>query len=196
MALIRDIHAATLAALRVDGFHPVLMVRVDWPGGEVRAHTGFGVISWGGDDWAGIGPFGGGELPEEELGGAVPAEARLFVMGTIEDLLDQLDVNVRNRDVDIFVALVTEAQGNILIGEPVELLSGYADSNELDWREAAGALAPTFALGVCSGPSVRTVLSDAHSDEDQQRRYSGDTIFRHTALSDLNYANPPIWPEP
>lgn len=196
MALTRVIEAAAYAALQVDGFHPIVMVHVDWPDGAVYAHSGQGTISWDGDDWQGVGPFGGGEVPPEALGGAVPAEASLYVLGTIEDILGQLDQAARNRDVQILLALVTERAGNVLIGAPVELLSGYVDANELDYREAGGDLAPAFSLAVNSGPSVRMALAATHSDEDQQAVEAGDTLMRHVALSELDRVNPPTWPAP
>lgn len=195
MAMIRDIHPDTYAALQVDGFHPILMVHVDWPDQAVRAHTGLGDILWNGETWVGVGPFGGIDIPAEASGTAVPAEARLSIVGTVENILAELDLPVRNRDVDIYVALATEPQGNVLIGAPVELLIGYADSNEMDYRADGEGAAPAFFLGVNSGPSVRMVLSAAHSNEDQQLAHVGDELFRHTALSELDRVNPPSWPE-
>jgi hypothetical protein len=194
MALTRGIEQATYDALMVDGFHPVLMVHVDWPDGAVFAHSGKGTINWGGQNWLGVGPFGGGKIPSEAMGGAVPTEASLYVLGTIEDILGQIDQPARNRDVQIYLALVTERAGSVLIGEPVELMSGYIDANELDYREEGEGLVPAFTLVINSGPCVRMALSATHSDEDQQAAFPGDTIMRHAALSELARVNPPTWP--
>ncbi|MDO6523271.1 hypothetical protein Q4578_16865 [Shimia thalassica] len=192
---MRDIHADTYAALQVDGFHPVMLVHIDWPDGAVRAHTGGGAISWGGETWSGVGDFGGADIPDEVSGTAVPAEMTLSLLGDLDRIFAEMDQPARNRDVDVYFGLVTERQGNVLIGEPVPLMIGYVDSNEMDYREVdEGVTVPAFTLGVNSGPSVRTALSASHSSEDQQATFATDTIFRHTVYNETDKVNPPIFP--
>ncbi|MBU2941073.1 hypothetical protein Q4525_14770 [Shimia thalassica] len=192
---MRTIHADTLTALSAGSFHPILMVHVDWPDGVVYAHTGFGNISWDGHTWAGVGPWGGADIPDEVADTAVPSEMVLHILGTLDDIDAAMAQAARNRDVDVYFALVTERQGNVLVGEPVPLMIGYIDSNDSAYSQVSESeFVPEFSLGVNSGPSVRMKLSASHSTEDQQTTYATDTIFDHAVYEALQRQNPEIWP--
>lgn len=54
----RELSASNLAAVTADTITPVLFAELDFGGGVVRAHSAIGTISWGGNDWLGVGTFG------------------------------------------------------------------------------------------------------------------------------------------
>jgi len=193
MALIRDIHPDTLAAIGQRGFHPALLVFVDWPSDPAYAHTGVGVIEWGGHDWQGVGGLGGVDLPDESTGSGAAADAVLSLVAPAGQLVALLGRSARNADVRVWWAAVTAPQGNTLIGAPVELFSGFVTANEFDVGEDGEGQGVRFALSVTTGESVRLPMSDVHSPEDQQARHPGDTFFEHGVFSAHQRRNPPRW---
>jgi len=194
MGLTRGLHPDTLAALQSDGFHPVLLVHVDWPDDPVFASSALEPISWDGQTWAPAGEFGLLEIASEGLGAAVPAEASVGIVGTLELLAGLLDrADARNIDIDVYLALVTTPQGGVLVGKPFPVMTGYCDGNDLGLRPIDDGVQPVFSLAVKTGPGVRTVLSAQHSDEDQQQRFPDDTGFRHTKLIEMALSRPPVW---
>ena len=194
MGLTRGLHPDTLAALQSDDFHPVLLVHVDWPDDPVFASSALEPISWNGQAWTPAGEFGLLEIASEGLGAAVPAEASVGIVGTLELLAGLLDrADARNIDIDVYLALVTVPQGGVLVGEPFPVMTGYCDGNDLGLRALEGGVEPFFSLAVKTGPGVRTVLSAQHSDEDQQQRFPDDTGFRHTKLIEMALSRPPVW---
>jgi len=194
MGLNRGIDAPVLAALASGNFHPIFLAHVDWPGDPLWASTALEPVTWDERNWLPIKDLGVLSIGGEEFGGAVPSEASLGIRGpiaTLEALLEE--VAIRNRDVDIYFALVTTPQGGTLVGEPVPCMIGYADGNEFGLRTNGKGVSARFALSVLSGPSIRTVMSSQHSLEDHQDRFPDDTGFRHTQLIELSIANPPQW---
>ena len=53
MDFVRDIDAAFLAEISKPYFYPVALVRLDWPGEVVEAHTGAGNIAFDGGVFTG-----------------------------------------------------------------------------------------------------------------------------------------------
>ena len=195
MALVRGIHSDTLAAVSVNGFHPAVLAFVDWPGSPIRVHSGSGTITYLGETWSGIGRFGSLSVPEE--GGGVAANtARLTIGGTLTEIMEDFGANIKGRDVDVYLGATTEEQGNVLIGEPFSLFSGYIDSDTFGVSEAGGDIEAEYFIDVAPGPGARSKASISHTDEDQQARYPGDTGFRHTALAAIRATNPQVWPAP
>lgn len=180
MGLTRTIHADTKAALqRV--FYPIVMVHLDWPGGHVYAHSGAGTISWGGKSWLGVGKFGGIEVPGEAPGLAA-SQASLTLIGDPAALFDLLTDPIRNRPGEIYEALTTVPGGNVLIGQPISLFTGYMDamryrlmSEEEDGRVVVDHV---VQIDIGSGPGARSSAAVLHSYEDQIDKFPGDTAGR------------------
>ena len=123
----RVIHPDTLAAIAAGNFCPVVMVYLDWPDGPVRVHSNIGTITWQGEEWLGLGKFGGITSPEEGMGLAQNA-ASLQLIGAPDEMDDYLDSPIRGRRGEIWFGVVTERAGNVLIGEPFSIFTGYMDA--------------------------------------------------------------------
>lgn len=181
MGLTRTIHADTKAALqRV--FYPIVMVHLDWPGGHVYAHSGAGTITWDGQSWLGVGKFGNIEVPGEAPGLAA-SQATLSLIGAPDALFDLLDAPIRNRPGEIYIALTTRPGGNILIGSPISLFSGYMDAMRYRLMSGEGddgrtVLDHVVQIDLGSGPGARSASAVLHSYEDQIAKYPGDTAGR------------------
>jgi len=194
MMLDRGVGATLLAELAKPVFHPVTLVNLDWPSGEVWFHGGRGSISWSGETWAGVGDFAAISAPEEAVG-LVPGECVISIIGALDDLLDVLDANVKNRRAAIYFGAVTARAGNTLVGTPIEAFSGYMDGTVLPYVEGNGeTLTYSLNLTLSSGPGARMGAAITHSYEDQISAFAGDTAGRHT-----QFAIPGIrsmtWPE-
>lgn len=197
MALSRDIHTDTLAALQGPFFYPIIMVYLDWPDAAVRVHSNVGSVSFEGQSWHGVGNFGDIQLPEEASGLAQqPAQLRL--VGLPDDLDDYLDDPIRNREGRILFGAVTERAGNILIGEPFEAFTGYMDAlrDIVEVQDASGQkqLVRGVVLNVVSGPSQRSAAEVYHTAEDQARNFPGDTAGRLVINAEAE-AGKLTWPE-
>lgn len=180
MGLMRPIHADTKAALqRV--FYPIVMVHLDWPGGHVYAHSGAGTITWGGESWLGVGKFGGIEVPGETPGLAA-SQASLTLIGDPSVLFDLLAAPIRNRPGEVYEALTTVPGGNVLIGDPISLFSGYMDAMRyrLMSEDDGGRVVVDHVvqIDVGSGPGARSSAAVLHSYEDQIDKFPGDTAGR------------------
>ena len=123
----RVIHPDTLAAITAGNFCPVVMVYLDWPDGPVRVHSNIGTITWQGEEWLGLGKFGGITSPEEGMGLAQSA-AGLQLIGAPDEIDAYLDSPIRGRRGEIWFGVVTERAGNVLIGEPFSIFTGYMDA--------------------------------------------------------------------
>lgn len=175
-------------------FHPVLLTFADWPGEEIRIHTGAGNLSWAGETWMGAGKLVQFAAPEE-AGGLATSEATVRVAATFEEILGERGKIIRNRNVIVWFATTTEPAGNVLKTEPVELFTGYFDSRRASLARADDRLTHDMVLGLGVGPSARASASITHSYEDQIAQYPGDTAGRHVQNANKRRFNPQQWPE-
>lgn len=183
MILSRGIGGTLLTEIIKPGFHPVVLVNLDWPSGEVWAHSNYGTITWDGHSWLGVGDFASFAVPEEALG-LVSGAASITMVGTLGDVLADLDQSVKNRRAAIYFGATTERGGNTLVGTPFKAFGGYMDGTlfRLDVDEA-GKQVYALQLTLGSGPGARLGASITHSFEDQQAAFPMDTAGRHTQFA-------------
>lgn len=197
MDLKRNTPAALLAALSGASFWPVVLVDLDWPDGRVRAHSGKGELTFGGEIFHGAGKFGSVTLPEEGLDG-VPEEFSLSFTCELDELAAYADTVIRGREGVIYLGATTERGGNDLI-DAVDLMSGTCDGlvlkSEVADDQGMKVILYTLTVTFSTGPSYRTMAAIAHSNEDQKRHYPADTAGRHLILAQAE-AEKTLWPEP
>ena len=193
MALIRTVPAAMQAALESDCFFPVIMVWLDWPDAPVFAHSGVGVIDYDGEEWLGVGAFGSIQLPEESAGLGATA-ATLQLLGVPDEVFDRLEDPIRNRRGRVLFGCTTEAAGNVLVSDPIEVFSGYMDASRYVARKSEAEIRHGIELRLATGPSARARASVYHSHEDQSAAHPGDT-FGALWVNAEAVANGITWPE-
>ncbi|MBR9841428.1 MAG: hypothetical protein GYB50_26780 [Rhodobacteraceae bacterium] len=178
MVIARDIHPDTLAAIgNKAGFFPIMLFFVDWPGDPLHAHTNRGTVTWGGEDWTGVGKVAGLSLPGDGTGMAAQ-EASLSLLGFGDELDDYLDVDARDRDAVIYFGAVTARDGATLVGEPFPVFTGTINGlRDLTEANAVGR-ARGVQVPLSSGPSQRARSTAFHSFEDQAANFLGDTAGR------------------
>lgn len=166
-----------LASLLVDeleksSLRPVVFVYIGLDSGDIRLHTDLGTLTWGGDDWLGVGDFGGIETLQE--GAEIsPYEVELILSGLDSDLLSEaLATSYYGKPVTIYVGAVDPDDGT-LVADPDQIWNGKADNAQIGIGEAnAIRLTCESELAVLEKVSGRTF-----SDADLQGEYSGDTFF-------------------
>lgn len=197
MDLIRGISPAMMAALQ-GVFHPVLFVYLDWPGATVRVHTGEGIITWGGEDWEGVAPFGRITVPAEAGGSMVATEAELELLADPLALAAYEDDAIRNRDAEVLfgntVGRPRETGGTTLIADPVTTFRGMMDAMMFEVQREGTGIAHRAVVSLMTGQSARSPAAAFHSDEDQSRKFPGDTAGRHLVLA-IARAQKMTWPE-
>lgn len=189
----RGLTSAQIASI-TGHFHPVVMAWIDWPSGEVRAHSGVGTITWGGHSWTGVGRFGGISIPMEGLGLAAFG-ADLTLHGLPAELLEMLEEPVRNRPAEIWLASVTEPGGSTLRADPIPFFQGFVDAVRDRTSREDGDLAYEAHVRLGVGPSARAGGRFLHSYEDQIAQFPSDTAGRHLAQA-REWGTAEMWPEP
>lgn len=189
----RNLHEATKAALSSGLHNPIVFVFLDWPGGAVRVHSNVGSVTFGGNTWLGVGRFGSISVPAEG-GGLSQTVAELKVIGAPEELDDFLESPIRGRVGEVWYGCVTQRAGNVLIGEPFRVFTGFMDAMLNTVEMDGGDVVRAITINVADGPSQRLSTSLFHTDEDQRRAHPDDTggrlsLFAEKRNRDLT------WPE-
>ena len=179
----RLIHPATLAAISSGAHNPIILVFLDWPEGAVRMHSNVGNVSFGGYTWLGAGNFGSLSVPGEG-GGLAQTVAEMKLIGAPQELDDYLESPIRGRLGQVLYGCVTERGGNVLIGEPFDIFTGFMDSMLNTLEALDNAIARAIAITVADGPSQRLSASLSHTDEDQRRTHPDDTAGRLTLFAE------------
>ncbi len=194
MGLTRGIHPDALAAIAEGGFHPVSFLWLDWPGEELRLHSGHGVIGWDGHDWLGVGKAASASVPAEAMGMAA-APVKLAMAGLPPAIWEALEAPILNRPAEMWMALTRDRSGQGgIIGAPWDLYAGYMDASRYVQREGAAGPLHQMQLDLKSGPSARAAASVFHSYDDQMLAYPGDTGGR-LFINALVRAETMTWPE-
>lgn len=191
--MTRNINAATLAALSAGSHCPIVFVYLDWPEGAVRLHSNVGNVSFGGNTWLGVGRFGSISVPAEG-GGLSQTVAELKVIGAPEELDDYLESPIRGRIGGVWYGCVTERSGNVLIGQPFRVFTGFMDAMLNTIEADNGDVVRAITISVADGPSQRLSASLFHTDEDQRRIHPTDTAGRLTLFAEKRNRDL-TWPE-
>lgn len=192
--MTRFVHADTLTEL-AGHFCPAMLVEVDWSDGVLRMHSGFETLSWGGHDWLPVGNFGSVEMPAE-ADGLPQGGAFLTWIDTVERTQELLGIpfgDLRGRLVQIRFAVVTQPRGNVLIGTPIPIYTGYFDARTFSLSKAGDEMMTQMRMALADGVPARIGTRAVHSAEDQAAKYPGDTAGRHLTIALRTASNPQQW---
>ena len=174
----RGLSSANLAAAMADHRREVVLVKLEFDT-PVYANSSYSTITFDGNDYLGVGHFGGVEASESEA--LAPAPFRLKLNG--------LDATFASEAVDAgtFGDLVTAYLGfqnddGTLVDDPEVLGRGYTDSMIF----ARGTDDNSITLIAQNALSVLDKKAGGRfSHEDQVERYSGDNGLKF--VTDTNY---------
>ncbi|WP_406870448.1 hypothetical protein ABEB22_12545 [Thioclava sp. 'Guangxiensis'] len=198
MELTRGCPAAMLEAISGPVFYPVVFVYLDWPNAPVRAHSGVGVLTWGGEEWQGVGKWGTLSVPAEVGGSMVATEATVTLVAGADKFDDFVDAAIRNREGEIHIGCVADRPGTVggavLLADPVAIFFGTMDAMSMTIEPTEAGVQSSMSITLATGPGARSAATVYHSEQDQARAYPGDTAGRMTALA-MSRAQVLTWPE-
>lgn len=167
----RGLSAENLAQIAAQHHDVVLMAHLafDTP---IFVHTGIGTITFDGNDYLGVGGFGGAEAVEEsEL--LAPSPIRLVLSGVDSTYITEAMTAGNHGDaIKLYVGYVNKDMS--LVADPWALAGGFFDYATVEVGEAENRIVVTMQHELA-------ILNEADggrfTDEDQQRRFAGDTGF-------------------
>lgn len=150
--------------------YAVLLVDLDFASGHLRTHTGLGTLSFGGNDYLGIGNLGAIDVISEDLDG-VARPCRMALSG-------------------VDTTLISAAMTEVYQGRPGQIYLGFLQSDSaafLDTPELVyeGKM-DTLSIEVGETSVIRLVMESRlrreprtarYTDEDQRLAVPGDKIF-------------------
>lgn len=172
----RTIDADLQASAESSIFNYVIFVSLAFPSGTVRVHNSVGTITWGGNDWLGVGAFGSIDAIEESIE-LVDNPIRLTLSSITQEIIDAVKTDdVYGRDADIYLGALN-ADGE-LEGTPTNWISGYMETKSLSIGQENAVMIQmqTRAAKLKQRNNKRFTI------EDHQQDYSGDLFFEY-----LNY---------
>ena len=156
----------------------VSFVALELDSGTVYLHDSIGTFSFGGNDYLGVGDFGGISTIEENQQMSA-YEITLVLSGLDADLLDEaLNQNYQGRPVTIYLGAIDLDTG-ALLATPNEIWSGVTDIA----RIALGAGNENAIEITCESDfaKLEKINGRTFSDADLQAEYAGDTFLQYLA---------------
>jgi len=168
----RDIDATLQANAESPEFLYVLFVDLDFPTGTIYAHNSVGTLSFGGNDYFGVGGFGSIEMMREskEL---VDQPVDVILSSITPEIIEAVKVDdVYGREANIYIGTVN--QDNELEGTPTNWIAGFMDSVSvhIGQRNAVAIKVQTQSARLLRENNKRWTL------EDHQTDYPGDNFFK------------------
>jgi len=170
----RGFVAANVTAASSSHVRPIDFAEVAFDSGTVRAHNGVGTITWGGNDWLGAGSFLS-MGPIEEGDDAVARRFWIRLNGFDSAVLaEALTQEVYKRAVTVYTGFIGD-DGALVADPHSSIWSGFADSMPIVYGEQSHIVLE------CELEVARDHVANGSlfTDEDQQKRYSGDTGFEY-----------------
>lgn len=172
--MTRAMASGNVAHINSRQTHPVMMANFQFTGsGPVYVHSGLGTITYDGNNYVGVGNYGGVE-GLEETEALVPAPVRLSLSGlTSEFFTEALNAANYGDRVTLYVGYRDDV--GQLIDEPWIFYRGRVVSSQLTkGSENRVIITIQHVLAI-----LRKKTNTRYTDEEQQRRYPGDNAFKH-----------------
>jgi len=171
--MARDLHSDFNTAVQADEIHPILIVKINTSGGDVRVWTGLGDLTFDSEVYTGTGDLAGvSEIQEKSDLSATGLSFSLsgIPSATISTALGQIE---QGRACILWLGLLNITTGAI-INNPYELFSGFTDVTVI----SEGGDSSTIAINAENRMiSLERAKVRRYTDEDQQNEVSGDKGF-------------------
>lgn len=147
----------------------VLFAELDFSGGMVRAHNQLGTITWGGNDWLGVGTFAKVSVIEESA--ELSKRTITFTLNGIPTELRSLVLNedYQGRSAKLYVGFIDQTTGQ-LVSDPDLLDQGRMDVSDTEiGKDISITITAESRVSAWDRPLVRR-----YTNADQQSRFPGD----------------------
>jgi len=167
----RDLESNLQAAAESATFKYVVFVSLSFPSGTVYVHNSLGTITWGGNDWLGVGGFGSIDTMEENIK-LVDNPVSISLSSITPEIIDAIKTDdIYHRSADIYLGTLNEADE--LVGTPMNWVTGYMEYASLSVGAENG-----LAISIQTRASrLRTRNNKRYTIEDHQADYPGDVFF-------------------
>lgn len=126
--MTRGISAATLAALESGVAYPIYFVELQLDAGTDYLHTGIGTITWGGNDWLGVGDFGAVDSVKES-NTVNPNPLLIGLSGISPDITDLvMNINYYRRPCLLYWGALDDGS---LLEDPSLIFSGFLEKPDM-----------------------------------------------------------------
>lgn len=169
--MTRGLSASNLAAIALPHIRPIVFVKFEFDDGTVYVHNAVGTFTWSSQNWTGIGALG--DIGAIEDGLDLSPYGVTLQCNALDTTFLNTAVNeeVFNRRITIYLGYLGE--DGALVATPQERWSGYMDNISVRLGGEDG-----LALQCENEFRFFDRANGAlFTDEDQQRRYSGDVFF-------------------
>ena len=169
----RTLSAELKAGAQSSAFKYVVFVSLSFPSGTVYTHNSIGTISWGGNDWLGVGAFGAIEPMEESLK-LVDNPITVALSSITPEIINAIKTDdIYHRSADIYVGLLDA--DDRLVGTPTNWITGYMEYASLTLGENNGV-----AISIQTRASrLRERNNKRYTIEDHQADNPDDLFFSH-----------------
>jgi len=153
-------------------FNYIVFAKLAFPSGTVYVHNGVGTYSFGGDDYLGVGAFGGIDGLEDTLK-LESAPVNLLLSSIVPEIIDAIKVDdIFGRDADIYLGTIDNHTGKLL-GTPDNWYSGHMETAELSLGSDDG-----LKIRLQSRASrLRLRNNKRYTIEDHQTDHPGDLFL-------------------
>jgi hypothetical protein len=166
---------AVKAALASQHVEIVSFAKLEFPSGTVYLHNSLGTLTWGGNDWLGVGDLGAISQVEEALD-VSPYAITLTLSGLNTTITAAaLTENYFMHSATIYIGVLdSDAE---LITTPTQIWSGYMDQMNM----SVGADGGDGIEMICESELSRFNRSSnlMYTNVSQQAKSSGDLFFNH-----------------
>jgi len=167
----RDIDAGLKTAAQSTEFNYFVAVDLAFSSGTVYAHNSIGTITFGGNDYLGVGGLGsiGAMNESSEL---VDQPISLVLSGISTEIIEAVKVDdVYGRDANIYIGVLN--QDGELIGTPTNWVAGYMDTTSV----IIGDENKVFIKVQTTAAKLRRKNNSRWTLESHQHVYPGDRFF-------------------
>ena len=167
----RGLSAGNLAAIALPHIRPIVFVKLEFDGGTEYIHNAVGTYTTLSQSWEGIGALGDIGPLEEGLDLSPFGVSMTLNALNAELLAIATGEEVFNRRATIYIGYLDE--NGVLVADPQERWSGFMDNISI-------RLGAENALALQCENDFRffdRANGSLFTDEDQQRRFSGDVFF-------------------
>jgi hypothetical protein len=167
--MARELGTANEAQTIAATVRPLAFAELDFADGYVRAHSGLGTITWGGNEWYGVGEFGG--VGEVEEGVDVAARGLSLALNGIPStvLPKALEANYRGRSAKLYIGFLDDA--GALVDDPYQAFGGRMDTMQIEDAGETGSITVQCENRLIDFKRCRV---SRYTNEEQLARYPGD----------------------
>lgn len=149
----------------------VVLADLDFSSGVVRIHDGAGTLAFGGNDYLGVGQFGGVDVIDENVD-IVARGIKLTLSGVDTTFITPTMSEVyQNRPVVIYLGFVSQSTG-VLIDTPETIWEGRMNQMTINLDKGQAVIELSCEHRLRREPRVAR-----YTNQDQQVIYAGDRFF-------------------